>query len=118
MVRISPTKYGLAGVPRQWVIARPTHSSVSNIHISRHPLLQTSPFNLENVPLLLENNIGNVKIKNNVISWADGRVVKALCLGSSIRPPQSFYGVGSNPTLLKVFLGFDLVVGGRGGVFG
>jgi hypothetical protein len=37
------------------------------------------------------------------------QVVKALCLGSSTRPPQSLYGVGSNPTLLKLFC-FCLVV--------
>jgi hypothetical protein len=39
------------------------------------------------------------------------QVVKALCLGSSTRPPQSLYGVGSNPTLLKLFL---LLFGGWG----
>lgn len=31
------------------------------------------------------------------------QVVKALCLGSSPHPPQSLYGVGSNPTLLNLF---------------
>ena len=69
---------------------------------------------------MLGNESIIIKFRNNVIIVIIGQMAewsKALRLGKQYAFPVVYIGVGSNPTLLSVFFGFRLVVGGRGGVF-